>query len=178
MGKIFLGSRKLNILETSCMKMAALTLTLGWRKGFSSRLQWNWIRSSPSFQLTLDSHLSGRNIWKFNSDEASHLVSSWNKKVIYELPWATHRWVLEEITRSNLKFIPYTRFIKFINSINKSRKPAVKFLYSMVASDVRSMTGSNLRSILLHTGVHVVPGTKQGYLVKKQRCFKVPEVDE
>ena len=48
----------------------------------------------------------------------------------------------------------------------------------MVASDVRSMTGSNLRSILLHTGVHVVPGTKQGYLVKKQRCFKVPEVDE
>ena len=130
--------------------------------------------------MLYNSHLSGSNIWKFNSYEASHLVSSWNKniKVIFELPWATHRWVLEEITRSNLKFILYARFIKFINSIHKSSKPAVRFLYSMVASDVRSMTGSNLRSILLHTGVHVVPGTQQGYLIKKQRCFKVPETDE
>ena len=130
--------------------------------------------------MLYNSHLSGSNIWKFDSQEASHLVSSWNKniKVIYDLPWATHRWVLEEITGSNLKFILFTRFLKFINSIHKSSKPAVKFLYSMVASDVRSVTGSNLRSIMLHTGIQSVPGTMQGYLIKKQRRFKVPELEE
>ena len=31
---------------------------------------------------------------------------------------------------------------------------------------------------MLHTGVHAVPGTNQGYLVKKQRRFEVPELEE
>ena len=137
--------------------------------------------ASIRFRLNLlyNSHFTGSNIWKFESEEAKHLVSSWNKnvKVIYDLPWATHRWILEEITGCNLKYMLYTRFTKFVKAIFKSSKPAVKFLYSTVASDVRSVTGSNLRSILVNTGVQVVPGAAQGWVIKKQTQFPVPEVD-
>ena len=40
---------------------------------------------------------SSSNIWKLESQQAHHLYSAWNKniKVIYDLPWSTHRWVIE-----------------------------------------------------------------------------------
>ena len=54
-----------------------------------------------------NSHFSGSCIWKFESAEADRLFASWNKniKLIFSLPWATHRWILEEITGLNLKMI-------------------------------------------------------------------------
>ena len=121
-------------------------------------------------------HFSGNGIWRLESEEASHLYSSWNKnvKLIFDLPWATHRWVLEELSGSNLKIMLFARFVKFVNSIIKSTKPALKFLLSVAASDVRSQTGSNLRSIHLQTGVQVLPGLTQAAQVKKHRMFPVP----
>ena len=43
--------------------------------------------------MLYNSHFSSSSIWKFESAEADHLFSSWNKniKMIYDLPWATHR---------------------------------------------------------------------------------------
>ena len=130
--------------------------------------------------LLYNSHFSGSSIWKFESEEASHLFSSWNKniKLVYDLPWATRRWILEEITGSNLKIMLYTRFIKFVNAIKKSNKPFVKFLLSVAASDVRSLTGSNLRSILVNTGVQVLPGVTQAAAVKNHTLCKVPDGEE
>ena len=124
-----------------------------------------------------NSHFSGSSIWRFNSEEASRLVSSWNKniKMIFDLPWATHSWVLEEITGSNLKTMLFGRFVKFLNSILKSRKPALKFLLSLSASDVRSQTGSNLRSIQVQTGLQVTPGVSKAAPIKKYRMFPVPD---
>ena len=100
--------------------------------------------------LLYNSHFTGSSIWRLESVEARHLVSSWNKniKLVYDLPWATHRWVLEEITSSNLKSILSARFLKFVNAIMKSSKPFIKQLLSVSAADVRSVTGSNLRNIL------------------------------
>jgi hypothetical protein len=72
----------------------------------------------------------------------------------------------------------YSRFIKFANSIYKSSKPAVKFLFSLAASDVRSVTGSNLRSILVTTGVQVIPGVSKAGQVKKYKLFVVPEEEK
>ena len=127
--------------------------------------------------MLYNSHFSGSNIWKFESEEARHLISSWNKntKLVFDLPWATHRWILEEITESNLKVMLFSRFVKFTNAIKKSSKPFVKFLFSVAAADVRSLTGSNMRSILVHTGVQVIPGVTKAAEVKKHTLFMVPE---
>ena len=130
--------------------------------------------------LLFNSHFSGSNIWKFESDEASHLFSSWSKniKLVYDLPWATHRWVLEAVSSANLKTMLLSRFIKFVNAIMKTAKPALKFLLSVVSADVRSLTGSNLRSILRTTGVQVRPGVTHPGAVKKVTLHKVPEGQE
>ena len=47
--------------------------------------------------LLYNSHFSGSNIWRFESKEASHLYSSWNKniKLVYDLHWGTYTWILE-----------------------------------------------------------------------------------
>ena len=81
-------------------------------------------------------------MWRFESEEVCHLFSSWNKniKVIYDLPWATHRWILEKITGSNLKVMLFSRFVKFVNAINNSNKPALRFLLALSKSDVRTLT--------------------------------------
>ena len=72
----------------------------------------------------------------------------------------------------------FTRFIKFVNAITKSEKPALKFLLSIAASDVRSLTGSNFRSIQLCTGIQVRPGITQAGTVRKFTLFKVPDGQE
>ena len=127
-----------------------------------------------------NSHFSGSCIWKLESEEASHLFASWNKniKLIYKLPWATHRWILEEITGCNLKVMLSARFIKFVNGIMKSNKPAIKFLLSVMMNDVRSTTGSNMRSIQRHTGVQVLPGTTKVSAIKNFRMHPVPRDQE
>ena len=130
--------------------------------------------------LLYNSHFSGSNIWKLNGQETQHLISAWNKniKLIYDLPWETHRWVIQLITGDNLKCILYAQFVKFINAIHKSSKPAIKYLYFVSASDVRSITGSNLRSILVDTGIQAIPGTLQLKEIKKTVLHRVPSGEE
>ena len=72
----------------------------------------------------------------------------------------------------------FARFVKFVNAIKKSRKPALKFLLSVSAADVTSLTGSNLRSIVRNTGVQVIPGVTHAAAVKKQTLNKIPEEDK
>ena len=98
--------------------------------------------------------------------------------MIFDLPWVTHRWILQLITGSNLKCILYARFLNFINSIHNSSKPALRYLYSISASDVRSVTGSNLRSILVNTGLQAIPGTLQSEAIKKHILHDVPIGEE
>ena len=138
----------------------------------------------PNLKMRLcelyNSHFSGSSIWKLESQEAKHLYSAWNKniKVMYDLPWATHRWILEEITSKSLKLMLLRRFLKFVNSILKTTKPFLKFLLSTVSKDVRSVSGSNLRSIMLNTGVQVVPGVTQVSAIRSQSLHEVPAGEE
>ena len=67
-----------------------------------------------------------------------------------------------------------SRFIKFVNAIAKSNKPAIKFLLATVCDDVRSITGSNLRSIQRHTGIQVRIGVTKSTALKKIRLHNVP----
>ena len=126
-----------------------------------------------------NSHFSGSSIWKLESKEAQQLYSAWNKnlKVIYGLPWATHRWILEEMTGKSLKIILMKRFLRFLNAILKSSKPFLKFLLATVSKDVRSISGCNLRSLTLHSGIQVAPGTSAS-AVKCTREFCVPKSQE
>ena len=73
--------------------------------------------------------------------------------MVYDLPHATHRHLIEPVTRTrHLRKTLASRFMGFIEQIKKSAKQIPKMLLSTIQSDVRSTTGRNLRLIMLQCG--------------------------
>ena len=82
------------------------------------------------------------------------ICNSWNRsvRIMLGIPFNTHRYFLEPVSGSkHLKFTLITRFLTFISSIEKSKKILPRVLLQAIKRDCRSVTGSNLRNILLLT---------------------------
>ena len=80
-----------------------------------------------------------------------HRITS-SIKVMFDLPYDTHRCLIEPITGTrHVRIILMKRFLSFTEQIQKSQKQLPKQMLNIIRRDVRSTTGSNLRQILLHT---------------------------
>ena len=74
-----------------------------------------------------------------------------------DLPLETHRYFIEPISGvKHLKFILIERFLGFLEQILKFRKTGPKHILKYVKHDVKSVTGSNLRNILLLTDKNTI----------------------
>ena len=101
-----------------------------------------------------NSHFTGSPIWDLFSPEAIQLENTWNvsQRMMYDLPVQTHRYLVEPVSeQTHLKKILISRFISFLNQIQKSDKIVPKQLLNLVQNDVNSVTGRNIRRILLLT---------------------------
>ena len=101
-------------------------------------------------------HFSGCQAWNLFSPGAENFYSIYNRsvKVMADLPYATHRFLIEPLSgHPHMSIRVIRNFIQFISSIKNSPKPVLKQLYSIVKSDVRTTTGANLRNILLKTNL-------------------------
>ena len=114
--------------------------------------------SHPSTKITINQiynfHFTGSPIWDLFCKEAVMLENSWNTAVrlMYNLPLQTHRYFIEPMSEMNhLKFVLIERFLGFIDQILKSGKTIPRHVLKYVKHDVRSVTGSNFRNILLLT---------------------------
>ena len=71
---------------------------------------------------------------------------------MYDLPYQTHRYLVEPVSgQLHLKKVLIKRFLSFINQIKRLDKSIPKQLLHCIKLDTRSVTGSNLRRILLLT---------------------------
>ena len=69
---------------------------------------------------------------------------------MFNLPVNTHRMLIEPITGySHVSKILVSRFLGFLQQINKSKKSIPKLLLGNISYDVRSTTGKSLRKIML-----------------------------
>ena len=69
---------------------------------------------------------------------------------MFDLPWATHRYFVETISESDhIKKQFIKRFLQFTKQILESPKIAIKNVFNLVRHDCLSVTGSNLRNIML-----------------------------
>ena len=69
---------------------------------------------------------------------------------MFNLSLQTHQYLIEPISdMKHLKFTLMKRFLSFLDQIQKSSKNAPKQLLEYIKRDTRSITGSNLRNILL-----------------------------
>ena len=73
-------------------------------------------------------------------------------RLMLDLPRGTHRRMIEPLSRvQHIKFALVKRFLSFIEQIRTSTKNSSKFLLESILLDTNSVTGSNLRNILLMT---------------------------
>ena len=72
----------------------------------------------------------------------------------------------------------YKRFINFLSSVANNRRDALVALLKTVSTTCRSLTGSNLRVLLLDTGVAVVPGVTKGHVLSNYRVYSTPQDQE
>ena len=95
-------------------------------------------------------HYTGSQLWKLGSKEIEKLESMYNRsvKIMYDLPWETHRYLIEPLTElPHVRRILVRRFLSFLKMIKKCDKPAITQLLDVVKSDVRLTTGHNIRYI-------------------------------
>ena len=98
----------------------------------------------------------GSNCWDFSSDQVNMFSKTWNVnlRILYDIPRETHCWIVEELSegRHFLQMV-YSRFAKYIMMIKNNKRPFLGCLYDIIKDDVKTATGSNIRTLLLSTAV-------------------------
>ena len=134
-----------------------------------------------------NNHFTGSQLWLFGSKEMEKLESTYNRsiKLMYSLPWPTHMKLLEPLTEMpHIRKILTHRYISFIRNIQKSNKKPLRNLLNLARSDVRSVTGSNLRYIMLKSGktnIDEVINRKvevEYHKLEDQQLWKVAMIEE
>ena len=100
-----------------------------------------------------------------------------SQKIMFDLPYDTHRYFYEAVTATkHPSIIIRTRFVNFLKMINQSNKVAPKLLLQHVQCDVRSVTGSNLRSLFLEYDTMDLSDVEPQ--LKSCTLIPVPEVEK
>ena len=105
--------------------------------------------------MIYNSHFSGSCLWNLFSREMEMLEKTWNRsfRVMYNLPLETHRYFVEPISRKpHARNMIMKRFLRFTELIMKSNKKSLIHVFKMIRSDVQSVTGNNLRKMMIMTG--------------------------
>ena len=141
-----------------------------------------------SINSIFNSHYSGSPLWDLFSPGALNLESSFNKsmKIMMGLPYATHRSLIEPLSgEKSLKIVLISRFLGFMEKIGKSNKKGLIMLMETSRKDVRSVTGSNYRNIMLLTGKCRVSDVCKGdvkdlhyHKLEQSEAWKVSAIQE
>ena len=133
-------------------------------------------------------HFTGCQTWDLFSQGAERFYSTYNRsvKVMADLPYATHRYLIEPVSGVQHMTITLIRnFLNFINKIKQSPKAVLRHLYSIAKSDVRTTTGANLRNILLQTSLSSVDDLQPGVVkqlkymeIKARDMWRIPIIKE
>ena len=94
-----------------------------------------------------------------------------NLRILYDLPFDTHCWVVEELSGGkHFKQMIYSRFLKYLSVLRKNKRSFIRTLYTIVQADVRTLTGSNIRRVLLDTNLD--PRSSSKYLLSDWRAYE------
>ena len=99
-----------------------------------------------------NTHFTGSSIWDLFCGEADAIEKTWNvaMRKMMKLNCCSHRFLIETLSQTrHIKFSLMKRFINFTHKILNSTKTSLKILYNCIKKDCRSITGNNLRNIML-----------------------------
>ena len=101
-----------------------------------------------------NSHFTGSQCWDIFSAGSKKIEASWNRsiKIVHKLPWQTHRRLMTPISeKTHMKTLLMTRLMRFVKKLETSKKPVLRQLIRLTKNNTMSVTGKNLRGILLLT---------------------------
>ena len=103
-----------------------------------------------------NTHFTGSVLWDLLGTNVNMVYNTWNVSIrkMLRLDRATHRHFIEPLSKTrHLKVSLLKRFITFADKLEASTKSPVKHLFEKIKNDCRSITGRNLRGILLLCGM-------------------------
>ena len=92
----------------------------------------------------------GSSLWDLYSPEVTRIYSSWNVTIqnVFNLPWTTHRYFVEAVSSTrHPKTMLCSRLVKFWESLRECNKGSVRYLFSLVYNDKRTLTGISASKI-------------------------------
>ena len=102
-------------------------------------------------------------MWNLFGKGTQSIESSYNRsvKVMLDLPWASHRSLIQPlIGEVHIKLVLLKRYLIFLEKMKNSGKSPLIMLMNEAKKDVRSVTGSNLRNIMILAGKSSVEDVK------------------
>ena len=100
-------------------------------------------------------HLYGCQLWDIFSNNTEKLWATWHRtiKIVYDLPHATHRYLLNDLVNfDHIKKLIIKRFLKFSEQIRNIDVPQITLLHRIQSCDYRSVYGRNILNILREAG--------------------------
>ena len=97
----------------------------------------------------------GSVLWDFYGSAATKIESCYNRtmKVMLGLPLATHRNLIEPVSgRRHLRRALLKRFLMMVERLRMTKKPVIQVLLCVTERNYLSITGSNLRGIMIESG--------------------------
>ena len=116
--------------------------------------EFSFAHPKTKFKVNLiwNSHFSGHVLWDLFCREAEMIENTWNVsfRKMYSLPRNTRKFLVEPVSQSvHIKKVFIKHFLTFVDRIKSSNKIALKNVFNVVKYDCQSVTGSNLRNIML-----------------------------
>ena len=101
-----------------------------------------------------NTHFYGAPLWDLFSDSFGRLEKTWNisQRLLLSLPRETHKFLIEPLSkRQHIVFSLRKRFLKFVKCVAESQKSVLRNVLNSVKRDCQSVTGRNLRTIMIST---------------------------
>lgn len=102
-----------------------------------------------------NTHFTGSVLWDLLGKDADMIYNTWNVSIrkMMRLDRQTHRHFVEPLSKTrHIKLSLLKRFLTFTDKVGKSIKGPVKTLFETIKDDCRSLTGRNLRGVMLLCG--------------------------
>ena len=124
--------------------------------------------------------LYGAPLWDLFSDAVNSLEYTYNRsiKLMWNLPLETHRYMIEPVSqKQHMIFTLYKRQIGFRHQVLRSSKNVLKHLYSIAENNSNSITGRNLRKIMLLCNLNSISDINND-IIDKIEYSRTPEREE
>ena len=96
-----------------------------------------------------NSSFPGSILWDLTAKYTTQLVNSWSVSVrhMWDLPVNSHRSFIESLGGTHAQTMLMSRYINFIQSVGRSKRRAVLFLFQRCKDDLMTVTGRNIEFI-------------------------------